>query len=51
MIPNDTQKQIAMSHLISGTTNGNIIHAAVEIIAAWIENKQVDIKHIKTILK
>ena len=50
MTPNDTHKTIAMSHLLSGTTDGNIIHAAVEIIAAWVEGKQADIKYFQIIL-
>lgn len=51
MIPNDIHKAIAMSHLIGGTTDGNVIHAAVEIIAAWIEQKEVSIHFLQTILK
>jgi hypothetical protein len=51
MTPTDFHKTIAMSHLTGGTTDGNIIHAAVEIIAAWVERKETDIKFFQTILK
>lgn len=51
MIPTDTHKKIAMSHLIGGTTDGNLIHSAVEVIAAWIERKEVQLQYLQTILK
>lgn len=51
MIPTDTHKHIAMSHLIGGTTDGNLIHAAVEIVAAWIEQREVRRDFLLTILK
>lgn len=51
MIPTDTHKLIAMSHLIGGTTDGNLIHAAVEIVAAWVERKEVQKQFLLTILK
>jgi len=50
MIPNSFHKQAAYAKLAEGSTDTNVIRAAIEIVAAWVDRRQVDIKYFQIIL-
>lgn len=50
MIPNTFHKEAAYNRLAEGCQDARVIDAAVEIVLAWIDRRQIEIKYFQIIL-